>query len=348
MSTAVRQRAKKPSSFNSATSNATCSTNATESSHLDVEAGAAPSPLKANHKDHQQLLANFISRRNAVYYLPLLLFIYIVGPTALHVPAALWIWVSHGFETDQLLGAGLKGLVGSMVKDPHKLMIGDVEPPTPLSAYKEVLLEEYETYRQSHEIPIISKVDPGEQGPLDTKGVWKTLFLKAMGRYTCAADHFPKTLEAVRNSGLTAYSIMFSRLAPGQKIEPHTGFSKMIQIYHFALKVPVPDDPEKKPYLNVQECEDEEEKVNCRSERYHWTEGKEFIFDDSFTHYAENPTDEERLVLFLHIKRVDFKGWREELIGTISCYLFSWVPFESVMLLVRGTEKTCAADTTTQ
>jgi aspartyl/asparaginyl beta-hydroxylase (cupin superfamily) len=119
----------------------------------------------------------------------------------------------------------------------------------------------------------------------------------------------------------------------------------MIQIYHLALKVPEAESEEKRPYISVKECDDEEETLNCRSQEYRWTEGREFIFDDSFTHYAENPTDEERLVLFLHIKRIDFRGWREELIASIMCYIFSWVPFESVIRLVKGTEKTCVVAT---
>lgn len=95
--------------------------------------------------------------------------------------------------------------------------------------------------------------------------------------------------------------------------------------------------------MQVQECDDDEETINCRHERYEWTEGREFIFDDSFTHIAENPNTEERIVLFLHIKRVDYKGWRESLIASIGAYIFSWVPFDSVLKLVSGTEATCNA-----
>jgi len=222
MSTAVRQRnVMKPTSM--------------EASHLDVAMGydatASPAdsissnPNKYPKDSPYQYLARVLLRRN--FFLPLLVLLYIVGPTASHIPRTLWVWASHGFVTEFLLGAGLHDLVGSMVKDPHQLMVGDVSPPTPLAAYKDIILEEYEQYRSKHEIPIISNLDPEEHGLLDTKGQWKTVFVKAMGRYTCASAHFPRTLEAVRNSGLTAYSIMFSRLAPGQKIEPHTGFSKM-------------------------------------------------------------------------------------------------------------------------
>jgi len=134
-------------------------------------------------------------------------------------------------------------------------------------------------------------------------------------------------------------------------------FFVQIQIYHLALKVPVQESAVKesntapvRPYLSVRECEGEDDLSDnppgrCRLEKYEWTEGKEFIFDDSFTHWAENPTDQERLVLFLHIKRIDFKGWREELIASIMCYIFSWKPFESVSLVIKGTDAMCALDT---
>ena len=373
MSNAVRHRKHKDDNdiiflnqHTAANGNASASASANPNANVYTNAhttnGSSNSHEKNKRQKSSSSQASFLARvlllrRSKSFYLVLVLWLYIFGPTALQIPHAIFVWASHGFVTESLLGAGLRGLVGGMVKDPSQLMVGDVTPPTPLAAYKDILLAEYEEYRKKHEIPIISNLDPDEQGPLDTKGEWKTLFLKAMGRYTCAAPHFPRTLEAVRNSGLTAYSIMFSRLAPGQIIEPHTGFSKMIQIYHLALKVPIQDSPVKdannlplRPFLTVKQCEDEDEQEppnqtkNCRMEKYEWTEGREFIFDDSFTHYAENPTDSERLVLFLHIKRVDFKGWREELIASIMCYIFSWVPFESVLKLVRGTEATCALD----
>ena len=174
MSTAVRQRATKQQKDVSSSS-----------SHLDTPFGSTteiPSKTHATHSK-QQILANLVSRRNAIYYLPILLFFYVVGPTALRVPRVLYIWASKGFVMEHLLGAGVRDLVGSMIQDPHQLMVGDVNPPTPLAQYKDVILQEYLEYRKSHEITILSELDPEEQGPLDTKGVWKTLFVKAMNRY---------------------------------------------------------------------------------------------------------------------------------------------------------------------
>jgi len=338
-------------------------------SHLEVPNGNADATiatsdvddfglLESSSKDHSDLdylnspqhlcIAKLKTRRGLLC----LMLLYVVCPTLLHIPKALFIWASHGFVLEFLLGAGIHDLVGSMVQDPHKLMATDVE--TPLFAYKDILLEEYEEYLKSHEVPIIADLDPTEEGLLDTKAEWKTLFLKSMNRYTCAAPHFPRTLEAVRNSGLTGYSIMFSRLAPGQTIAPHTGFSKMIHVYHLALKVPhTPDNKSQQPWIKVRECDDDMDvedqqtaHVNCREETYSWKEGKEFIFDDSFTHWVENPSDEERVVFFMHIKRIDFKGWREELIASILVYVFSCVPFDSVVKVVEGMKEMCATPTT--
>lgn len=188
MFTAVRQRS-------------TAAPKKSGASHLDTPygfldgspTGADVGPSKAHASiGKQQMLANMISRKNAIYYIPILLFFYVVGPTAVRIPSVLYIWASKGFVMEHLLGAGVRDFVGNMVKDPHQLMVGDVVPPTPLAAYKDIILEEYLEYRKTHDITILSKLDPDEQGPLDTKGVWKTLFLQAMNRY---ADHASLDME---------------------------------------------------------------------------------------------------------------------------------------------------------
>lgn len=185
MSTAVRQRTttnqiSKPASYLD-----TPYGNAPSSSSSTSNGQNSPTKHGANNNNNskQQLLANLISRKNAIYYVPILVFFYIVGPTAVRIPGVLYVWASKGFVTEHLLGAGVRDLVGSMVNDPHQMMVRDLDPPTPLAAYRDAILEEYLAYRKTHELPIISNLDPEEQGPLDTKGVWKTLFLKAMNRY---------------------------------------------------------------------------------------------------------------------------------------------------------------------
>jgi Aspartyl/Asparaginyl beta-hydroxylase len=293
--------------------------------------------------------------------------VYLFFPVLIYVPQALYIFAASGFDVDEFLGPGLRNMVGNLVKDPEELIawgkMAELEAnPTTLVRARDAILQEYEDYRSKYSIPILSEMDPEEQEELDPKHVWKTLFLRAMGRETCVAKLFPKTIAAVKASGYVPYSIMISRMAPGQTIEPHTGFSKFIQIYHMSLTVPNnnvttegADYPpysndevmSQKPYLQVQDCHDYHtyNRTNkCdRIETYHWKEGQEFIFDDSFPHWTHNPTQEERLILFLHIHRIDFKGWKENLIARILLSAFNFFPFPGVMKLVRGHEATCQA-----
>lgn len=293
--------------------------------------------------------------------------VYLFFPVLIYTPQALYIWAASGFDVDELLGPGIRDMVGNLVKDPEELIawsyMAELEAnPSALVKAREDILAEYENYRSKYSIPILSEMDPEEQLELDPNHEWKTLFLRAMGRETCMAKMFPKTIAAVEASGFVPYSIMISRMGPGQTIEPHTGFSKMIQIYHVSLKVPnnnvtteganyppYSNDEvrSQKPYLQVQDCHDYHtyNRTNkCdRIETYHWKEGQEFIFDDSFPHWTHNPTDEERLILFLHINRIDFKGWKENLIARIFCSAFALVPFPGVMKLVTAHDATCQA-----
>lgn len=41
----------------------------------------------------------------------------------------------------------------------------------------------------------------------------------------------------------------------------------------------------------------------CGGEKYIWEEGKGVVFDDMYTHYVKNPTNNTRVVLYLDIKR---------------------------------------------
>ena len=72
-----------------------------------------------------------------------------------------------------------------------------------------------------------------------------------------------------------------------------------------------------------------------------WEEGKEFVFDDYFVHAAYNPSDEERVILFLHLQRIDLKGWRQRLLSGMFHWIFARVSFAPALSLVQGTEKSC-------
>jgi aspartyl/asparaginyl beta-hydroxylase (cupin superfamily) len=84
-------------------------------------------------------------------------------------------------------------------------------------------------------------------------------------------------------------SVLFSRLAPGTRIEPHHGAVNSRLICHLPLLVP-------------QHCG--ELRVGNYSKA--WREGELLVFDDSMEHEAWNHSRERRVVLLFDI-------WRPEL-----------------------------------
>jgi hypothetical protein len=83
-------------------------------------------------------------------------------------------------------------------------------------------------------------------------------------------------------------SALFSIIAPGTFIPPHSDPAKGVIRYHLALKVPTDRE---RCYITVDE------------QRYCWETGKAVLFDDVFEHWVRNDTDEERVVLFVDILR---------------------------------------------
>lgn len=83
-------------------------------------------------------------------------------------------------------------------------------------------------------------------------------------------------------------SALFSILAPGARIPPHRDPAKGVLRYHLALKVP--EDRER--------CF-----ISVAGQKYHWEEGEGVLLEDAFEHWAQNDTEEDRVVLFVDILR---------------------------------------------
>jgi beta-hydroxylase len=47
--------------------------------------------------------------------------------------------------------------------------------------------------------------------------------------------------------------------------------------------------------------------ISVDKEKYSWKNGEDVLFNDMLEHYVENNTDEERIILFLDIKK-DFNN----------------------------------------
>jgi aspartyl/asparaginyl beta-hydroxylase (cupin superfamily) len=107
------------------------------------------------------------------------------------------------------------------------------------------------------------------------------------------AERCPKTLAALENVPLAHIegrtpSIIFSRLKPGARIEPHTGFLNTRLICHLPLVVPAG-------------CH-----FRVGNEQREWRKGKAWVFDDTIEHEAWNSSAEPRVILI-------FDVWRPEL-----------------------------------
>ena len=83
-------------------------------------------------------------------------------------------------------------------------------------------------------------------------------------------------------------SCVISFLPAKKAIPIHTGYFKGLMRYQLAIKVPKDRD-------NVFIC------VN--GEKYSWKEGEGVLFDDIYAHKVYNNTDEDRIVLYMDIKR---------------------------------------------
>jgi aspartyl/asparaginyl beta-hydroxylase (cupin superfamily) len=123
---------------------------------------------------------------------------------------------------------------------------------------------------------------------------WSSLYLWDAGQPVAEnAARCPKTFAALGHAPMPHIStrapvVMFSRLAAGAKIPPHTGMLNARLICHLPLIVP-------------HGCG-----FRVGNEVREWEEGKLLIFDDTMEHEAWNDSDEDRVVLIFDI-------WRPEL-----------------------------------
>lgn len=116
---------------------------------------------------------------------------------------------------------------------------------------------------------------------------WKRFYLKWYGdNHPSAVELCPRTTELLNSiSGIKA--AMFAQLPPGSKLvrhrDPYAGSLR----YHLGLQTP--NDPG--CYISVD------------GHNYHWRDGEPVMFDETYIHYAENTTDENRIILFCDVER---------------------------------------------
>lgn len=179
-----------------------------------------------------------------------------------------------------------------------------LEAATPeITAELEQLLaanQAFEPYiRQSADVPT------RQDHPLLNNAAWSAFFLWKDGApVPDNAERCPKTLAALAATPLCRIpgrtpSILFSRLAPGAHIPPHTGFLNTRLICHLPLVVPP------SCYLRV------------GNEQREWRAGEAWVFDDTIEHEAMNRSDRSRVVLIFDIWRPELTGQEREQVSAL-------------------------------
>lgn len=119
------------------------------------------------------------------------------------------------------------------------------------------------------------------------KSGWKRFYLKWYGdSHPSAMQLCPRTTELLRGIG-TVKAAMFAELPPGSRLVRHRDPYGGSLRYHLGLATP--NDP--RCFIEVD------------GQRYHWRDGQAVVFDETFIHYAENTTDQDRIILFCDVER---------------------------------------------
>ena len=116
---------------------------------------------------------------------------------------------------------------------------------------------------------------------------WKRFYLKWYGVDMASAQALcPQTVALLRQIP-SVKAAMFASLPPGARLvrhrDPYAGSLR----YHLGLATP-----------NSPDCF-----IEVDGQRYHWRDGEAVMFDETYIHYAENTTDQQRVILFCDVER---------------------------------------------
>ena len=116
---------------------------------------------------------------------------------------------------------------------------------------------------------------------------WKRFYLKWYGEPLPSAHALCPQTVALLEKIPTVKAAMFALLPPGSKLNPHRDpFAGSLR-YHLGLITPNSDD-----------C-----LIFVDGEPYSWRDGEDIVFDETFVHWAENKTDQTRVILFCDVER---------------------------------------------
>lgn len=166
----------------------------------------------------------------------------------------------------------------------------DIFPSSvPIENHATTIIDEFKNYTSTYKPECIRKTNPGFKIEITDKeeNCWRALYLKKIGKIEKQLiPHFPVTTEILKDPQI--HNAFFSILDPGVEIPPHVGYYKGYLRYHLGVIIP---NGREKAY------------IICGGKKYIWQEKKGVLFDDLYLHNVKNPTNQQRVVLYLDIKR---------------------------------------------
>jgi beta-hydroxylase len=116
---------------------------------------------------------------------------------------------------------------------------------------------------------------------------WTRFYVKWYGDELPSARTLCPRTAALLAGIPSVKAAMFAALDPGGRLvrhrDPYAGSLR----YHLGLVTP-----------NSPQCY-----IEVDGQRYHWRDGEAIVFDETYIHYAENATDQRRVILFCDIER---------------------------------------------
>jgi len=124
---------------------------------------------------------------------------------------------------------------------------------------------------------------------------WKRFYLKWYDASHPSAERLCPRTYALLAGIPSVKAAMFAELPPGAKLNPHRDPFAGSMRYHLGLATP-----------NDDRCF-----IEVDGERYSWRDGQGVIFDETYIHWAENTSGQDRLILFCDVERPMRYRWAQ-------------------------------------
>ena len=185
------------------------------------------------------------------------------------------------FAPYNLVMYGFSAVPGRAFVDPNTM-----PSLAPLAANWTTIRDEAKQLLEAGDIRASDRHDDASFNSFFKQG-WKRFYLKWYGDALPSAGRACPRTVALVDAIPEVKAAMFALLPPGSKLNPHRDpFAGSLR-YHLGLITP-----------NSDACN-----ITVDGETYSWRDGEPVVFDETFVHWAENTTDQTRVILFCDVER---------------------------------------------